>query len=115
MDISLNGYGEKAATFKAQSGVAAGLPVKMTANGTVGACSDGDAFCGIALNVRGGYCAVQLSGYANAPYTGSPAPAVGYQTLSAGTGGSVKAATTGGRSILVTDVDTASKKCGFIL
>lgn len=114
MDISLNGYGEKAATFKAGSGVAAGLPVKITANGTVGACSDGDVFCGIALNVRGGYCAVQLSGYVNVPYTGA-SPAVGYQALTAGTGGSVKAVTTGGRSLLVTDVDTTSKKCGFIL
>ena len=115
MDISLNGYGEKAATFKAESGVTAGSPVKITANGTVGACTGGDAFCGLALNVRGGYCAVQFAGYAKIPYTGDSAPAVGYQTLAAGTDGSIKAVTTGGRSILVTDVDTASKKCGIIL
>ena len=54
MDISLNGYGAKAATFKTGSEVTAGAPVKITANGTVDACSDGDAFCGTALNARGG-------------------------------------------------------------
>lgn len=114
MDISLNGYGENAATFKAQDGVTVGAPVKMAANGTVGACAAGDAFCGVALNLHGGYAAVQLGGYTQVHYTGT-APAVGYQTLAADASGTVKAVTTGGRSILVTDVDDTAKICGIIL
>ena len=115
MDISLNGYGAKAATFKTGSEVTAGAPVKITANGTVDACSDGDAFCGTALNARGGYCAVQLAGYVKVPYSGGTAPAVGYAALAADGAGGVKTVTTGGRSLLVTDVDAVSHECGVIL
>lgn len=114
MKISLNGFGENVATFEADSSVTAGMPVKMTGNGTVGACLAKDKFCGIALSVRGGYAAVQLCGYAQVAYAGSTAPAVGYQTLS-GTGDGKVQAEAAGRSILVTDVDTAAKTCGIIL
>lgn len=114
MELSFNGFGEDAATFAAQTDVTAGAPVKMTANGTVGACAAGDSFCGVALNTRGGYAAVQLCGYAVLPYDGT-APAVGWQTLSAAAGGKLQTAATGGRQMLVVDVDTAAKTCGIIL
>jgi hypothetical protein len=114
MELSFSGFGENGATFAAQDGVTPGAPVKMTANGTVGACAAGDNFCGVALNTRGGYAAVQLSGYVRLPYDGT-APAVGWQALSAAAGGKVQTAVTGGRQMLVLDADAASKTCGVIL
>ena len=80
----------------------------------MGPCSDGDAFCGIAANTRCGYAAVQLSGYARLTFGGT-VPAVGYQNLCAAGDGKIKTAETGGRSLLVTDVDEAAKICGVIL
>jgi len=114
MKISLNGYGENVATFEAQSGVVAGMPVKMTGNGVVGACGENDHFCGVAVSVRDGFAAVQLGGYVQVPYSGTAAPAAGYQMLSGTADGKVKVEDTG-RCILVTDVDTAAQLCGMIL
>jgi hypothetical protein len=114
MELSFNGFGENAATFAAQDGVAAGAPVKVTGSGTVGACAAGDDFCGVALNVRNGYAAVQLFGYARLPYDGA-APAAGWQMLSAAADGKIQAASAGGRQLLVVDVDEAAMLCGVIL
>ena len=39
MNVNFNGYGENVATFVADSSLtAAGVPVKITADGTVGKC-----------------------------------------------------------------------------
>ncbi|MBW7572720.1 hypothetical protein [Caproiciproducens faecalis] len=113
MNISLNGYGEQMATFEAEAGVTPGMPVKMTGNGKVGAGTALDAFCGVAVSVRGGFAAVQLSGYVTVPYSGT-APTVGYQKLNCAADGKVQTESTG-RSLLVTDVDTAAQTCGIIL
>lgn len=114
MKYSFDGFGENVATFGAQNGVAPGMPVKMTANGTVGACGAGDSFCGVALNVRCGSSAVQLGGYVRLPYGGT-APVVGWQSLAAAGSGKVQTASSGGRSLLVVDVDEAAGTCGVIL
>lgn len=113
MELSFSGFGENAATFAVQDGVMPGAPVKMAGNGTVGPCAAGDSFCGAALNVRGGYAAVQLCGYIRLPYTGD-APAVGWQALSAAAGGTVQASSSG-RQYLVVDVDPTGKTCGLLL
>lgn len=114
MSISFNGFGEKAATFKAAEGLAAGVPVKVSANDTAAPCAAGDDFCGVAMNVSGGYAAVQLSGFAVLPYTGATAPAVGYSELAADGSGGVKVLA-GGRSLLVVNVDTTAKTAGIVL
>jgi hypothetical protein len=114
MTISLNGFNEQVATFEAEPGVAAGIPVKMTGNGVVGVCADKDSFCGVALSERDGFAAVQLKGYVQLPYTGTAEPSVGYQTLSAAAVGKIQA-DPAGRSCLVTDVDSTAKLCGIIL
>ena len=114
MEYSFSGFGENAATFAAQDGVTPGIPVKMTANGTVGACAAGDDFCGVALSTRCGSAAVQLCGYVRLPYDGT-APAVGWQALSAAAGGKIQTAATGGRKLLVIDTDNTAKVCGVML
>lgn len=113
MDISLNGYGENAATFAVSGNVAAGMPVKVSANGTVAPCAAKDKFCGVALSVRGGYAAVQLAGYVKVPYAGTK-PAPGYQAINADGTGKVQAEATG-RLLLVTDVDEPAGTCGIVL
>lgn len=113
MNVSLNGFRESMVTFETNSELDKGTPVKLTANGTVGPCGDGDVFCGVSDGVRCGFAAVQLSGYVSLPYEGT-APAVGYQTLCAAADGKIRTAE-GGRSLLVTDVNEAAQTCGVIL
>ena len=60
--ISFEGIGEVAATFACGEGVKAGQVVKLTGDGTVGPCGDGERFCGVALNAGEGFAAVQLGG-----------------------------------------------------
>lgn len=114
MNVSLNGFRESTVTFETEETLVTGTPVKLTANGMVGPCGDGDKFCGVAANERCGFAAVQLGGYVRLPYDGT-APAVGYQNFLAASGGKIKTAESGGRSLLVTDVDEAAKTCGLIL
>ena len=112
MTASFNGFNEQCATFECASGVAKGKVVMVTANGKVSAPTSG-AFCGVCVNTREGYAAVQLAGYARVGYTGSLS--AGYQKLSASTGSKVVADSTNGREFLVVDVDTASGTAGIIL
>ena len=60
--ISFEGIGEVVATFACGEGVIAGQVVKVTEDGTVGPCTDGEKFCGVALSAENGYAAVQLGG-----------------------------------------------------
>ena len=60
--ISFEGIGEVAATFACGEGVKAGQVVKLTGDGAVGPCGDGERFCGVALSAGEGFAAVQLGG-----------------------------------------------------
>ena len=60
--ISFEGIGEVAATFACGEGVKAGQVVKLTGDGTVGPCGDGERFCGVALSAGEGFAAVQMGG-----------------------------------------------------
>ena len=71
MSVSTNGFGENVLTFKAASGVTAGVPVKISANDTVAVCSAGNIFCGVATEVSGGYAGVQLTGFVPAIFGNS--------------------------------------------
>jgi hypothetical protein len=112
MNVNFNGYGENVLTFIADSSLTEpGVFVKMTADGTVGKCSSGDVFCGVCVGLRGGYAAVQLSGYVNMP-AASAKIAVGYKKLGVGDGGKA-AVNTSGREVLV--LDSTATEVGFIL
>ncbi|MBP8640808.1 MAG: hypothetical protein KBI01_07925 [Oscillospiraceae bacterium] len=115
MKVSFEGIGESVVTFYNNKTTAAigGAPVKMSGNGEVSACSDGDKFFGAALACDADFAAVQTDGYFELGYTGS-APAVGFVKLVSNGAGGVKAAETGGE-FLVVDVDTVSKIIGLIL
>lgn len=113
MEISLNGYGENAATFKFTGLVCQGQPVTMAENFTVKLCEAGDNFIGCTINAKGEYASVQLAGYVKFNYSGE-VPAVGMCALTAdGNGGVCMSGS--GRQFVVTDVDTVNKRVGIIL
>ena len=107
--ISFEGIGQQVATFEAAAGVTAGHVV----NGKVSKCSEGDNFCGVALNVRGGCAGVQLRGFVTLNCAGTET--VGYVNLVADGSGGVKKAASGGVTALVVSVDAAAKTCVVFL
>lgn len=112
MSVSFGGLLESTATFKTAASITAGKLVKMSANGTVAACSDGDKFCGYVVSGDGSYAAVQVRGIVTVPYTGT-APSVGFASLvSDGTG--VKTSNSG-REHLVISVDSTGSKVTFLI
>ena len=106
MSISFEGVGQVCATFLGGS-LTEGQVVKMTGNGTVGACEADDLFCGVALCCKDDACTVQVSGLVSVSYSGT-APTVGWTQLAADGKGGVKSAS-GGRTCLVADVNTTAK------
>lgn len=116
MAISFEAIGERLATFAAGTGLTAGKVCKISANGTVGPCSE-EGFCGVVSEVRGGAAGVILDGYVELSYAGTTAPSLGYAVLTTDKAGEVVPAEEGGsgRTCLVVRVDTANKKIGLFL
>ncbi len=114
MKYGFEGIGCWSATFACSGSVAEGRMVKISGNGQVSACADGDSFAGMADTVSrdGLACSVTLGGMVTASYTGA-APALGWTALVADGSGGVKAAA--GRSCLVVSVDQTAKQVAFVL
>lgn len=100
--ISFEDIGSLIVTFGAQGGVQAGQVVKVTGNGTVGPCQQGDAFCGVAGSVKNGAAAVQVAGFMEVAAT-LPLK-LGNVKLAANGAGGVKE-TEDGVSAIVVEVD----------
>lgn len=103
MNIGFNGFCDNTVTFEADSTVVKGVLLKLIDDNTVSVCEDGDKVVGVCVNVREGYAAVKLYGYVELPSEG--AINVGYQTLSAADGTSVKP-DANGREYLVVSAGT---------
>ncbi len=114
MNVSFNGFNEAFLTFEADGTLTAGMPVMMSANGKVKACTKDSVPVGVVQATRGDYVSVQMNGYVTVSYTGTTAPTIGYTTM-AGDGSGAVAVAASGRSVLVLDVDTTAKTCGIIL
>ena len=115
MKVSFEGIGECVATFynNAAKGAQAASPVKMSGDGEVSTCVNGDRFFGAALTGEGDYCAVQTQGYFEFTYSGT-APSFGFVKFTANGSGGVKVDAAGGE-LLVVKVDTAAKVVGIML
>ena len=128
--ISFEEAGSLLVTFHADSGVEAGQVVKVSANGTVAPCEEGELFCGVAVSCRNGAAGVQVQGFVQVPVT-LPI-ALGWSRLVAdGSGGvmaageeeddagtsqqAAAAAPAQGVCALVVDVDTAGKRAVICL
>lgn len=112
MAVSFGGFNENTATFKVSGEIENGMPVKMSESGTVEACADGDAFCGICRGADGSYAAIQLSGAVKSTYSGAD-PECGYAKLAASADG-VKVSD-GGREYLIVEVDTDAVTVTFLM
>ena len=117
MSVSFQGVGQVCATFLG-GGLSEGAVVKMSGRGTVGACGDGDGFCGMAVCCKDDACTVQVGGFVTVSYSGA-APAVGWRALAADGNGGVKAVgdeeTGSGRVLPVVNVDAAGKTVTVLL
>ena len=105
MSVSFEGVGQVCATFLGGK-LAEGQVVKLTGNGTVGACGDGDHFIGAAICCKDDACTVQVRGFVTVGYSGT-APGMGWRTLAADGKGGV--------NCLVADVDAAVKTVTMML
>jgi len=113
--VSFEGIGESVVTFynSKTAAASAGTPVKMSGNGEVSACADGNRFFGAALACDADFAAVQTGGYVKLVYSGT-APTVGFVKLASDGDGGVKLAETGGEFLII-DVDTVGKTIGLML
>lgn len=102
MKVCFEEIGHFSATFEAGSGETGDL-CKLSGNGEVAPCSDGEVFIGVMEGRRNRFTAVQLHGFITLPYSGS-APSLGYGEFVADGAGGVKTAS-GGRKCLVVQVD----------
>lgn len=112
MNVSFDGIGDKLVTF-INSNATAGSVVKVSAAGTVAACSAGDGFDGVVMITDGGYAGVCLRGFVTVGYSGT-APAVGRAVLVANGSGGVKTAESGD-TYLVVDRDTTAKTVTIVM
>ena len=103
--ISFEGIGELVATFACEETVQAGQVVKVTGPGTVGPCSDGDRFCGVALSAADGYAAVQLAGFITV--AAGEDVTEGWCALAADGSGGVKTLESGNKYWVVASDETA--------
>ena len=113
MNISYQDIAQVCASFQAGTGLSEGKLCKVTANGTVGSCTNGDVFHGVTGKVHNGMAAVTLRGFVTVKYAGT-APAVGECALAAASAYEVQIAD-GGRSCLVVNVDTANQEVTILL
>ena len=108
--ISFEDIGAVVATFAAGEDVVGGQVVKVTGEGTVGPCGDGEAFCGMAFQPRKGMAAVQVKGFLTVSTTGTLT--LGWVDLAADGKGGVKKASSGGVTALVVSTsDTGAVIC----
>ena len=118
MSVSFEGIGASFVSMETSGTVTPGTPVKMSGNGTVSACANGERFMGVAVTVAAdGVANVQVRGYITMPCSGT-LPAVGWARLVSGTGGKLKtdtAASPAGGEYLIVDKDSTEAKIGFVL
>lgn len=112
MAITFGAIGKQYVTF-ASDDAAEGQVCKMSANGTVTACDEDDAFIGVVESIRGGFASVVLNGYVELPYSGT-APDLGYAILAADDAGGVAEAEAG-RTCLIVTIDSTNGTLGMFL
>ncbi len=88
---AFDGIGEMVATLPTAEGVAGGQTVKLDAEGRAAPCGAGERFCGVALEPKEGFAAVQMGGFAELKCTDA-AVTPGWAELCADGAGGVKSA-----------------------
>ncbi len=110
MNISLQGFDCKYATFRHSGDPKPGALVNVVADGTVAEATG--PFAGVLISKHGGNALVQLSGYARLAFSGT-GPEHGLVSVQADDGALVTAQD--GQPVIVTDVDSLAGTVGIIL
>ncbi len=111
MTTSYTGFEQSVITVEADESLSeTGTAVKITDEGKAAKCEEGDAFCGVCVNLRNGFAGVALKGFVTMPLSGECL--AGYRTLSAAAGGAVQQSESG-REYLV--LEAGADEIGFIL
>jgi len=97
--ISFEDIGAVVATCQVEEDVAGGQVVKMTGNGKVGPCADGDRFCGVTMQPRCDIAGVQFKGFMTVSCEQELTP--GWATLAADGSGGVKSAEGGVPALVI--------------
>lgn len=109
---NFRGLNAEVATFNCDSSVTTkGQLVKMSGSGSVSKCADGDLPIGVTVNVKNGYAAVQIRGFAEIAQDGTIS-AVGYQSISACDDQTLASNTTNGIEKLV--LERSTDKVGIL-
>jgi len=111
--ISNKGFNEGIITLYANETATVGAPVSMSESGCCTASADGDKFVGILVNSRGGIGAIQVTGYACLPYSGTDI-ALGINEIAADGEGKIKAFA-GGRVVTVIGINTAAQTVEILM
>ncbi len=102
--ISNKGFNEGIITLYIDENATVGAPVKMSDSNVCATAADGDEFIGVLVNARGTLGGVQVSGYAQLPYSGAD-PELGITKVAADGNGGIKQVEDG-RAITVIGVNT---------
>ncbi len=112
MTANYQGLNREVITIKCNSNVnAPGQLVKLSDNGIVSKCGDGDTPIGLVLNVRNGYAAVQISGYMEIPHNGTLN--AGYQKIGASGDKELKLSAESEKQVLVLDASNSTLRFIF--
>ena len=114
MDVSFNGIGEKLVTF-ANDKAEKGQVVKVSGEGTVAPCNNGEAFDGVAALVDDGIAGVLLRGFADVGYSEGSELKVGHNKLVADGSGGVKVDDGKGKDYLAVAVDAANRVATILM
>lgn len=113
MTVSFDSIGQECVTFQSSDTISAGTLCKISKNGYVAACNDGDVFHGVAMKQSAGLTSLAIRGFVTLPYSGT-APTLGYCALAAADANTVKVLE-GAREYLVAAVNTADSTVTFLL
>ena len=113
MTVSFDSIGQECVTFQCSSGVSAGTLCKLSLNGYVVPCCDGDPLHGVAMKQAAGLASLAIRGFVTLPYSGT-APTLGYCALAAADANTVKVLE-GAREYLVAAVNSTDSTVTFLL
>ncbi|MFI3140763.1 MAG: hypothetical protein R3Y27_00470 [Clostridia bacterium] len=115
MDISLQGFGQKTATFSTTTAdLVVGEPVIMASNNTVKRATLGKLLVGVVTSICGDYVSVALKGAVTVPYSDS-APTLGVCSLSCDGDGGVEVDLEPLIYYRVLEVDSTNNTVTFLL
>ena len=112
MNVSFNGFNEKALTFMCKEELTKLYPVKISDNKTVALCGEDEAFAGICIDSDSENASVQVSGYVKMKYSDT-APALGRNALVCAADGTVKE-NAGGTPCIVLAIDSTESAVEFL-